>query len=171
MRARTNAVSSSFCPRAWGQMRGFTLIELMIVVAIIAIIAAIAYPSYINSVVKTKRAAAEGCISEYANYMERYYTTNMRYDQNSGGTANNPAVGSPVPAVGSLDCSSAANSGADYTFSITVTKPTDTPPNTYTVTATPIGAQLSRDTKCGAVSVNQLGTRAISGSGTVADCW
>ena len=57
--------------------QGFTLIELMIVVAIIAIIAAIAYPSYINSVVKTKRAAAEGCVSEYANYMERYYTTNL----------------------------------------------------------------------------------------------
>lgn len=154
--------------------RGFTLIELMIVVAIIAIIAAIAYPSYINSVVKTKRAAAEGCISEYANYMERYYTTNMRYDQNSGGTAN-PAVGSPVPAVGSLDCSSAANSGADYTFSITVTKPTDTPPNTYTVTATPIkgGAQFSRDTKCGAVSVNQLGTRsdATGIAGGSPDCW
>lgn len=170
MRARTNTVSSSPCPRTWRLMQGFTLIELMIVVAIIAIIAAIAYPSYINSVVKTKRAAAEGCISEYANYMERYYTTNMRYDQNSGGTLN-PAVGSPVPAAGSLDCSSAANSGADYTFSITVTKPTDTPPNTYTVTATPIGAQLSRDTQCGTLSVNQLGARAITGSGTIADCW
>jgi type IV pilus assembly protein PilE len=147
-------------------MQGFTLIELMIVVAIIAIIAAIAYPSYINSVVKTKRAAAEGCISEYANYMERYYTTNMRYDQDLNGAAN--AVLAPTL---TLDCASAANSGADYTFSVTATKPTDTPPNTYTVTATPIGVQLSRDTKCGAVSVNQLGTRAISGSGTVADCW
>lgn len=146
---------------------GFTLIELMVVVAIIAIIAAIAYPSYINSVVKTKRAAAEGCLSEYANYMERYYTTNLRYDKNNAAPpVNNPILGNPVPTGAALDCSRNANSGADYTFSVTA--PTAT---TYTVTATPKGAQLSRDTQCGTLSINQVGTRSISGSGTVADCW
>lgn len=148
-------------------LQGFTLIELMIVVAIIAIIAAIAYPSYINSVVKTKRAAAEGCVSEYANYMERYYTTNLRYDQDAGGTAN-PAV---VNNVSLLDCSSAANSGADYRFSITATAPNGTPPNAYTVTATPTGAQANRDTQCGTLTLDQAGVRTESGTGTVADCW
>lgn len=154
------------------QIEGFTLIELMIVVAIIAIIAAIAYPSYISSVVKTKRAAAEGCVSEYANYMERFYTANLRYDQNTAG-GNNPVVGTPVPAAAALDCSSAANSGADYTFAVTVTTPTGTPPNTYTVTATPIGAQGTRDTKCGVLSINQVGTRfdATGVSGGSPDCW
>ncbi|MDD4965932.1 type IV pilin protein [Halothiobacillus sp.] len=150
---------------------GFTLIELMVVLAIIAIIAAIAYPSYINSVVKTKRAAAEGCLSEYANYMERYYTTNLRYDKDSAGTAN-PVVGSPVPAANQLDCSTAQNSGADYAFTVVATAPNAAAnPNTYTVTATPTGAQLSRDTQCGTLSINQVGTRTESGSGTVADCW
>ena len=57
--------------------RGFTLIELMVVVAIIAILAAIAYPSYTNHVVKTRRAAATACVMEAAHFMERYYTTNL----------------------------------------------------------------------------------------------
>lgn len=171
-------VSDGSLPKLKGvPQRGFSLIELMIVVAIIAIIAAIAYPSYINSVVKTKRAAAEGCLSEYANYMERFYTTNLRYDKDTKGKAN-PMVGSVVagkpvaPATAQLDCSTSQSSGADYTFTVAAIAPNAAAnPNTYTVTATPTGAQLSRDTQCGTLSINQVGTRTESGSGTVADCW
>jgi len=150
--------------------RGFTLIELMIVVAIIAIIAAIAYPSYINSVVKTKRAAAEGCVSEYANTMERFYTANLRYDKDAAGN-NNPVVGNPVPAGAQLGCSTAQNSGADYAFSVAATTATAIAAATYTITAAPTGAQASRDTKCGTLTLNQAGTRTESGTGTLADCW
>lgn len=141
--------------------RGFTLIELMVVVAIIAIIAAIAYPSYINSVTKTKRAAAEGCLSEYANYMERYYTTNLRYDTSSA----TPSVANALPA---LDCASAANTGANYAYSFVTNSLTQ---SAYTIQAAPIGTQLSRDTQCGTLTLNQTGTRTASGSGGVANCW
>lgn len=150
--------------------QGFTLIELMIVVAIIAIIAAIAYPSYINSVVKTKRAAAEGCLSEYANSMERFYTANLRYDKDSVGAAN-PIIGNPVPAAAQLGCSTGQNAGADYSFSVAATAASSTAPATFTITAAPTGAQASRDTKCGTLTLNQAGTRTESGSGTVDDCW
>lgn len=145
---------------------GFSLIELMIVVAIIAIIAAVAYPSYISSVVKTKRAAAEGCVSQYATYMERFYTENLRYDQDTMATAN-PVVGN-APAL-TLDCAGPQNSGADYVF--TVIAPAPKPNNTYTVTATPIGAQLSRDTACGALSIDQAGTKGATGSDGATKCW
>ncbi len=142
--------------------KGFTLIELMIVVAVIAIIAAIGYPSYINSIVKTKRAAAEGCVSQYASYMERFYTQNLSYLKDTAGD-DNPAIGDPSPVT--LDCSSPQNSGADYVFSVAA--PTA---STYTVTATPQGAQLSRDTACGALSIDQAGTKSASGTMGAA-CW
>ena len=51
--------------------RGFTLIELMIVVAIVAILAAIAYPSYREHVVKSRRATAQSCLLEMAQFEAR----------------------------------------------------------------------------------------------------
>ncbi|MEW6559563.1 MAG: type IV pilin protein [Pseudomonadota bacterium] len=137
--------------------RGFTLIELLIVVAIIAIIAAVAYPSYISHVTKTKRVAAEACLGEYANYMERYYSTNMRYDQDSAGTPH---------ALPTLSCASDLSS--DYGFSFA---PNTLGQSTYRVRAEPRGVQASRDTECGTVSLDQTGTKTESGSGTVSTCW
>jgi len=141
--------------RGKGTSGGFTLIELMVVAAIIAIIAAIAYPSYINSVVKSKRAAAEGCLSEHANYMERYYTTNLRYDQDSSGVA----IGN-LPALG---CDTDGGMANNYAFSFAVA-PTA---STYKIQAVPLGAQHSRDTQCGTLSVDQTGARLP----TTAGCW
>ncbi|HER34946.1 MAG: type IV pilin protein [Halothiobacillaceae bacterium] len=143
---------------------GFTLIELMIVVAIIGILAAIAYPSYINSVVKTKRAAATACLSEYANYMERFYTTNLRYDEDRGGTAVS------LPA---LDCASNANTGDDYAYSFLGT-PTR---STFVLRAVPQNAQATRD-DCGTLTLDQAGTRGAGvdddgniDTSTVDQCW
>lgn len=129
---------------------GFTLIELMITVAIIAILAAIAYPSYQNYVLRTQRSAAEACLSEYAHFMERYYTTNLTY----------------VDAAPILGCASEGNLDQRYAFAAS-----DLTRTTYTVTATPIGAQASGDAQCGTLGIDADGVRSASGSKGPDYCW
>lgn len=136
--------------------QGFTLIELMIVVAIIGIIAAVAYPSYQEHVIKSRRAAAKACMLEYVQLAERFYTSNMTYQ----GVNNNP----PLPAAG-LICLNEGGLNKNYAISFSGLAAT-----TYTVTAAPKGTQL-KDTKCGTLTVNQAGTKTESGTGTVAECW
>ena len=148
--------------------RGFTLIELMIVVAIIAILAAIAYPTYTNYITKTRRAAATACLSEYANYMERYYTTNLRYDQDTNGNANN------VSAV-ILDCASQSQTGAYYSYGFAATPALSQ--STYKILATPIpgSVQAVRDTTCGVLGIDYTGQRFYQATAKdtagLAVCW
>ncbi|MBB6183693.1 type IV pilin protein [Oleiagrimonas soli] len=138
---------------------GFSLVELMVVVAIIAILSAIAIPSYIKHVTKTNRVAAEGCLSEYSNYMERAYTTSLSY----------PASGSSAaPPKYSLDCATASQTGNNYAYSL---DPATSSSSKYTLQATPQGTQQSRDTQCGTLTLDQSGTRTKSGTGTLDECW
>ena len=61
---------------------GFTLIELMIVVAIVGILAAIAYPNYIDSVRKSRRSLAKAALMEAAQKQEAFYARNATYTAN-----------------------------------------------------------------------------------------
>lgn len=136
-------------------VRGFTLIELMIVVAIVAILAAIAYPGYQAHMVKTYRNAAKSCMSEIAQYLERRYTTNLAY------------TGTSIAGSSALACQGASNLTARYTITLNVADA-----RSYTITATPVGAQYTRDTLCGTLTLNQADTRTESGTAaTAAECW
>jgi len=133
--------------------KGVTLIELLLVMVIIAILSGIAIPAYKNYVVKTNRSAAKACLSEYAQFMERYYTTNLSY---SGASPGN------------IGCASDANLNTAYSFTVSVNV---NAPRLYTVTATPVSAQLSRDTQCGTLTLNESGSKTKSGSAALSTCW
>ena len=147
--------------------RGFTLLELMIVVAIIAILSAIAYPTYINYVTKTRRNAASACLSEYANFMERYYTTNLTYAPPATPGPGDPTATAPPP----LDCSDTTQTGAYYNYTFAAT-PTQT---AYEVLATPQNGQDTRDTTCGVLALDEAGQRYYQtnkkDAAGLATCW
>lgn len=147
--------------------RGFTLIELMIVVAIIAILAAIAYPTYTRYITKTRRNAASACLSEYANFMERYYTTNLTYAPPATPGPGDPTATAPPP----LACSDTTQTGAYYNYTF-ASKPTAT---TYEILAAPQGVQKDRDTECGTLALDQAGQRHYQTNKTdasgLATCW
>ena len=58
---------------------GFTLIELMIVVALVAVLAAIAYPTYVDYTKRARRIEAQEALMEMANLQEKFYATNLAY--------------------------------------------------------------------------------------------
>ena len=131
--------------------RGFTLIELMIVVAIVAITAAIALPSYQNQMQKTRRGAAKADLIELASFMQRFYTENNRFDQDRAGNA----VVLPFN-------TTATESGAVTYYNLSLVAAN----SSYTLSAVPAGVQSSD--ACGTLTVAQTGAKTHS-SGS--NCW
>lgn len=117
-------------------IRGFTLIELMIVVGIVAIIAAVGVPAYTNQVNKAYRADAQSALMQLASAMERFRTVNNTYCGNgacphSGGTPNDNFFEDQAPLEG----------GEKY-YNLRITTPDG---NRYTLEATPIGGTRMED--------------------------
>lgn len=135
---------------------GFTLIELMVVVAILGILAALAFPSYTEYTTRSKRAAAASFLLEVASLQERYLLDTRAYSTSL--SSLNITVPSEVSAHYSL-----GTSGSEITVG--------SAPPSFTITATPTGAQATRDAKCGYLRLQSDGTKSIGGTGTVAECW
>jgi type IV pilus assembly protein PilE len=133
-------------------MAGFTLIELMIVVAIIAMLAAIALPSYSSYIERGDRAAARAGLLEAQQFMERAYVANDAYDIDKAGN------------VIALPARLAAVPTDSPKYNLVVQAPAA---NIYTLIATPIRAV----SKCGNLTLTNTGVKGITGSGTVAECW
>lgn len=140
---------------AAARARGFTLIELMIVVVIVAILAAVAYPSYRNSVLKGRRSDATISLIKLAQRLERCHTQFGSY-KNAG-------------------CSVQTTNGADsdegyYSIAIAFGAKTDS----FTLTATPTSKGAQDDDVCQKYTLDETGERGAvdaSGSNLTDTCW
>ena len=127
-------------------LRGFTLIEMMVVMVLIAIFAAIAIPSYTKYIVASHRTEAQAAMLNLAQYLESKYNSSFSY-----------------PAQTSLP-SSLLNPpyiSRYYTISLSLANTSQT----YTITATPTSAQA--DSTCGVLTLKEDGAKSPTTSG----CW
>ena len=128
--------------------RGFTLIELMIVVAVLSIIVAIGYPSYLEHVKKSRRAEGMGQLLELADRMERSYSDRGTYPTNIS------------------EVYVATTDGGYYTLSIITANNVS-----FEVRATPTSLGNQDDDKCEAFTLTSLGQKSVTNSSLTDHCW
>lgn len=140
--------------------KGFTVIELMFVVAILGILLSIATPYYREYIARGYRADAQSSLLQNAQFLERYYTENNRYVTADGKSLTLPFI------------TSTASGSVIYKFSF---KDEPTASN-YELQAKPVGSQ-SND-KCGIFTFNNFGQRGLITSDSastdqnfVSSCW
>lgn len=137
--------------------KGFTLIELMIVVAIVAILATIAYPAYQDYVLRSRRVEGQSLLSEAAARQERWRAQNGKYLFE--GTSKEIADKLKLP------YSNASEHGY-YTLAVSGDA------SSYLLTAERAGAQIA-DAKCGNFTLDDTGKKGmVTGTpGTTELCW
>ena len=145
---------------------GFTLIELMIVVAIIGLLAMIGYPSYEEYVRRANRTEAKNLMMRIAAEQEKFFSTFNRYSGSiDGARTGDPATSGLNMANSTQDIRGGSldpNDRAYYTVTVALTDAN----LGYTLTAAPQGSQQSAD-RCGSFTLTSRGVRGAAEDG----CW
>lgn len=125
--------------------KGFSLIEILVVIAILAMLAAYAIPNYRQYVLESKRTTAQNRLLEIAGMFEKFYANTNRYPTGLTGGGN------------SLNLTTSFLTWDDYQITATTGAG-------WTLTATAIGGQ-AQDTACPTINYNNLGQK------TPLNCW
>ncbi|WP_155250740.1 MULTISPECIES: type IV pilin protein [Pseudoalteromonas] len=127
---------------------GFTLIELVIVVAIVGILATLAYPNYSNYLKRGARSDAMTLLLDGANKQEQYFVDNREY------ASKLSDIGIPT-----------TSENGYFTITVVLSN------GGYTLTATAASGPVSGDTECTTLSINNLGIKSVTGTGSADHCW
>ena len=142
-----------------GRTHGFTLIELMVVVAVMAILATMAVSSYRNYVMRTNRTEGRMALLAIQVAEEKYFLQNNQYAQNMA-----TVIAAPPAGLGVVLTAAGVTASGNYTISFDGAKTSNT---TYGLVADATGHQTD-DTTCLQFTINEQGTRTpVDSSG----CW
>ncbi len=139
---------------------GFTLIELMIAVVVLSIITTIALPSFRENIRQGRRLEARSLLLENAQFMERFFTENNRYNLRADGST---AVTLPILA-------SPRSGQSLYTISFDTLAPLSS--DSFNLRAVPVAGSAMDGDACGTYLLSNLGVRAnLHNTKSSQECW
>ena len=140
--------------------KGFSLIELMIVVAIIAVLASLAYYNYSRYAFRARRADAREMLMRTAAAQERFFTNTNAYAISTADITNGPPQGLGL---------TATSAGGNYTLTAASGNTGDA--LSFILTAVPVAGGPQANDKCANLTIDNVGNKAWSGDTSNGACW
>lgn len=147
-------------PNTRGQLyRGFTLVELLIVLVVVGILAAVTLPSYQDSVRKARRADGRSALLDMAARQEKFFAQNSAYTTSVSPAGTGLGLGKTTSVDDHYNLTAAECTGGAIS-------------RCYLLTATTTGAQAD-DTNCATLTLDSVGRKLAKTSANAASttCW